>query len=56
MWWILHGYYVMFMYAGQNSWFFKASLRIYVSLFEYKGHWMLKTVIDYYVWNRGLQD
>ena len=38
------GYYVMFMYGGQNSWFCKASLRIfYVSLFECKGLWMLKT-------------
>ena len=31
------GYYVMFMFGGQNSWFCKASLRIcYVSLFECK--------------------
>ena len=30
--------------VGQNSWFCKASLRIcYVSLFECKGPWMLKT-------------
>ena len=30
--------------GGQNSWFCKASLRIcYVSLFECKGPWMLKT-------------
>ena len=44
MWWILYGYYVMFMCGGQNSWFCKASLRIcYVSLFECKGPWMLKT-------------
>ena len=30
--------------GGQNSWFCKASLRIcYVSLFECKNPWMLKT-------------
>ena len=30
---------------GQNSWFCEASLRIcYLSLFECKGPWMLKTV------------
>ena len=47
MWWILYGYYVMFMCEGQNSWFCKTSLRIcYVSLFECKGPWMLKTVIN----------
>ena len=46
MWWILCGYYVMFMCRGQNSGFCKAFLRIcYVSLFECKGLWMLKTVI-----------
>ena len=47
MWWILYGYYVMFMHGGQNSWFCKASLiRIYyVSLFECKGPGMLKTII-----------
>ena len=47
MWWILYGYYVMFMHGGQNSWFRKASLiRIYyVSLFECKGPGMLKTII-----------
>ena len=28
MWWILYGYYVMFMRGGQNSWFCKAFLRI----------------------------
>ena len=34
----LYGYYVMFTPGGQNSWFCKASLRIwYVSLFECKG-------------------
>ena len=39
--------------GGQNSWFCKASLRIcYVSLFECKGPWMLKTVINCHVWNR----
>ena len=44
MWWILYGYYAMFMCGGQNSWFCKASLRIcYVSLLECKGPWMLKT-------------
>ena len=44
MWWILYGYYVMFMCGGQNSGFCKASLRIcYISLFECKGPWMLKT-------------
>ena len=32
--------------GGQNSWFCKASLRIcYVSLFECKGPWMLKTAM-----------
>ena len=46
MWWILYGYYVMFMCGGQNSWSCKSSLRIcYISLFECKGPWMLKTVI-----------
>ena len=53
--WIL--YYVMFMCGGQNSWFSKASLRIcYISLFECKGPWMLKPVINCHVWNRGLQN
>ena len=57
MWWILYGYYVMFMCGGQNSWFYKASLRIcYVTLFECKGPSMLKTVANYHVWNRGLQN
>ena len=57
MWWILYGYYVMFMCGGQNSWFCKASLRIYyISLFECKGPWMLKAVINWYVWNGGLQN
>ena len=42
--------------VGQNSWFCKASLRIcYVSLFECKGPWMLKIVINCHVWNRRLQ-
>ena len=46
MWWILYEYYVMFMRGGETSWFFKASLRIfYISLFECKGPWMLKTAI-----------
>ena len=57
MWWILYGYYVMFMCGGQNSRFCKASLRIcYISLFEYKGPWMLKTDISGHVRNRGLQN
>ena len=57
MWWILYGYYVMFMCGGQNSWFCKASLRIcYVSLFECKGLWMLKIVINCHVKNKGLQN
>ena len=44
MWWILYGYYVMFMCGGQNSGFCKASLRMcYVSLFECKGPLMRKT-------------
>ena len=48
MWWILYGYYVMFICVGQNStvghMVCKASLKIcYVSLFECKGPWMLKT-------------
>ena len=48
---------VMFMCGGQNSWFCKASLRIcYVSLFECKGPWVLKTVINCHLWNRGLQN
>ena len=43
--------------GGQNSWFCKASLRIcYVSLFECKSPWMLKTVVNCHVWNRGLQN
>ena len=43
--------------GGQNSWFCKASLRIcYVSLFECKGPWMLKPVINCRVWNRRLQN
>ena len=34
----------MFTCGGQNSWFYKASLRVsYVSLFECKGPLMLKT-------------
>ena len=46
MGWTLYGYYMMFMCGGQNLWFCKVSLRIcYVSLFECKGSWMLKTVI-----------
>ena len=61
MWWILYGYYVMFICVGQNStvghMVCKASLKIcYVSLFECKGPWMLKTVINCHVWNRGLQN
>ena len=47
MWWILYGYYVMFMCGGQNSWFCQAPLRIcYVTLFECKSPWMLKTVSE----------
>ena len=57
MWWIFYGYYVMFMCGGQNSWFSKASLRIFfVKLFECKGLLMVKTVRNCYVWNRGLQN
>ena len=42
--------------GGQNSRFCKASLRIcYISLFESKGPWMLKAVINCHVSNRGLQ-
>ena len=45
------------LYGGQISWFCKASLRIcYVSLFECKHPWMLKTFINWHVWNRGLQN
>ena len=43
MWWMLYGYYVMFMCGGQNWWFCKASLRIcFISLFECKDPWMIK--------------
>ena len=45
------------LFGGQNSWFCKASLKIcYVSLFECKGPWMLKTIINCHVWNRRLQN
>ena len=45
MWWILYGYYVMLMCGGQNSWFYKASVRIcYVSLFECKNCYKLPSV------------
>ena len=38
MWWLLYGYYVMFMCGGQNPGFCNASLRIFdIVLFEYKG-------------------
>ena len=38
---------IWYLCGGQNSWFYKASLRIfYVSLFECKGSWMLKTVMN----------
>ena len=38
---------IMWCLWGQHSWFCKASLRICnVSLFECKGPWMLKTVIN----------
>ena len=40
----------MFMCGGQNSGF------CYVSLFECKGPWVLKTVINCHVRNRGLQN
>ena len=44
MWWILYGYYLILMCGGQNSWFCEAPLRIcYVTLFECKGPWMMKT-------------
>ena len=57
MWWILYGYYVMFMCGGQSSWFCKASLRIsYGSLFECKGPGMRKTTINCHVRNRRLQN
>ena len=47
---LLYGYYVMFMCGGQNSGFCKASLRTcYLRLFECKGPWMLKTVINCHV-------
>ena len=45
------------MRGGQNSGFCKASLRTcYASLFECKGPWMLKTVINCHMRNRGLQN
>ena len=48
---------MIFMCGGQNSWFCKAFLRIFcVSLFVCKGPWMLKTVINCHVYNRGLQN
>ena len=55
----LHDRYCMdiiwYLCVDQNSWFCKACLRIcYVSLFECKGHWMLKTVINCHVFNRTL--
>ena len=47
---------VMFMCASQNSWFCKASLRIYyVCLFECKGPGVLKSVINCQGRNRELQ-
>ena len=33
MWWISYGYYVIFMYGGQNSWFCKASLKLVSTIF-----------------------
>ena len=43
--------------GGQNSWFCKASLGIcYVSLFECRGPWMLKTIINCHVWNIRLRN
>ena len=57
MWWILYWCYVMFMCGGQNLWFCKVSLIIfYVGLFECRGPWMLKTVINCHVRNRRLQN
>ena len=48
---------IMWLCGGQSSWFCKGSLRIcYVSLFECKGPWMLKTVINCHVWTRRLQN
>ena len=56
MWQILYGYYVMFTCGGQSSWFSKASWRICcISLFECKGPWMLKAVMNCHVCHRGLQ-
>ena len=47
----------MFVCGGQNSWFCKASLRnCYASLFDCNGPLMLKTVINYHLRNRGLQN
>ena len=45
MWWILYGYYVMFMCWGENSTEVrKASLQIcYIGFFQCKDPWMLKT-------------
>ena len=41
--------------GGQNSWVCKASLWIcYISLSEYKGPWMLKTLVNCHVWSRRL--
>ena len=48
---------IICLYWSQNSWFCKASWRIcYISLFECKGPWMLKTVINCHVWNKRLQN
>ena len=33
MWWILYGHYVMLMCGGQNSWFYKASLKLVSAIF-----------------------
>ena len=50
-------YVVWCLCGGQSSLFFKASLRIcYVNLFECKGLLMSKTVINFRLWNRRLQN
>ena len=46
----------MFMCRGQNSWFCKALIICYISLFECKGPGMLKTIVNCDVLNRGLQN
>ena len=47
----------MFVCGGQTSWYSKGSSKTcYVSLFEFKGPCMLKTVTNCHVWNKGLQN